>query len=1064
MLSSDNYTMITEIDGEPLVMTSGSIVSPEQIYNNYILENVEVKDGFTFNGSLGTQSVEILPDGSTTVKLYFTRDRVDLYVVVGTGLESAGVVYAGTNITYVGSEENGEHYTVLHGDSVTLTATSKAGYNDATFTSGDVEITNKTFTMPLNEQMRVTVNASATPKTDTIYTIEVYLADELGAYKETATYETEGKGTTDEAIPTSDAQSIIEEEFDLATYHYNEFKYGQNAESEDVTTILGDGSSVIKFYYLRNEYKVTYEVTYADSIDALPVGSEVVFGKTVEATFTMQAGYTFDSVIATRKVPGEQESELKDEVLEDFVTATPVEEGSLTYKITFTMPAYEVNIKINTTANTDTAYTVVYHYEKVTLNNEYDEGETVDKEGTTGTVITEEMIGMVDGTIASPKEGFEYSRNDLIDNTQIAGDGSTVVNVYFNRIRKQMQVSYTDDNMGLSNLQVKVNGVVVDGNEAEEGSSGVIITTRTYSIAYGQSVEVSFDLAEFFEFDGFEVTGLNKAQTEDEPLKVGEYRENGTVVNYVHGLEDVKISITVTAIEVNYTVKYFTQNVVPYEEANDQVVENYSEEAVFEATGSALINNNLTADFIKQTYIDAISSLPNYNEEIFVGMNIASYWYKATNSSEEDITGFITVASDGSTVINIYINRQIIDINLNLDDNFADTEDNIKYVYGDEVTINVSTEPGYDFVALKVNGTPVESGYEVVEGENNEEIVSYSFTISEENIMLDEETKAYKIDVEMTSVAGEADYTINIYLENIELNGTSNVYGEPTAHTLSGTTGTAINYEDYLTAPEGYNLLNVKFDSEVNEEDQPLINGDESSVINIYFNLQVIYFEIELTEGVESFSVSSRYGSLQDNGADGLVHSYMAKYGEILQSFNAVFKGGFTYRGISLSFRGEDNEWTEGEIQQDSLTLSSYSYSVPAKEFKMILTTEASDIIIYYDPNDGSAGVSEEHFYGDLVTIRDTMFEKDGYTFLGWALSPEQAELGEEGVAYRAGETLTITNSITLYAVWEKATPNNWWIYLVIGLCILLLIIIIIIIIIVTRKKKKTEKQKMAAI
>ena len=170
-----------------------------------------------------------------------------------------------------------------------------------------------------------------------------------------------------------------------------------------------------------------------------------------------------------------------------------------------------------------------------------------------------------------------------------------------------------------------------------------------------------------------------------------------------------------------------------------------------------------------------------------------------------------------------------------------------------------------------------------------------------------------------------------------------------------------------------------------------------------------------------------------------------------------------TYRGISLSFRDEDNEWTEGEIQQDSLTLSSYSYSVPAKEFKMTLITEASDIIIYYDPNDGSAGVSEEHFYGDLVTIRDTMFEKDGYTFLGWALSPEQAELGEEGVAYRAGETLTITNSITLYAVWEKATPNNWWIYRVIGLCILLLIIIIIIIIIVTRKKKNKEKQKMAA-
>ena len=320
-----------------------------------------------------------------------------------------------------------------------------------------------------------------------------------------------------------------------------------------------------------------------------------------------------------------------------------------------------------------------------------------------------------------------------------------------------------------------------------------------------------------------------------------------------------------------------------------------------------------------------------------------------------------------------------------------------------------------------------------------------------------------KIDVEMTSVAGDADYTINIYLENIELNGNSNIYSEPTVHTLTGTTGTVINYDEYLTAPEGYNLVDVEIDSSVEEGEQPIINGNETSAINIYFNLQVIYFEIELTEGVESFSVSSRYGSLTDNGVEGLVHSYMAKYGEILQSFNAVFKGGFTYRGISLSFRDDNYDWTEGEIQQDSLTLSTYTYSVPSREFKMTLTTEASDIIIYYDPNDGGAGVSESYAYGDQVTIRDTMFEKDGYTFLGWSLSPEQAELGEDGVAYRAGDTLTITNSITLYAVWERASANNWWIYLVIGLGILLLIIIIIIIIIVTRKKKDKEKQKMAA-
>ena len=907
--------------------------------------------------------------------------------------------------------------------------------------------------------MRVTINASATPKTDTPYTIEVYLANELGVYGDEATYTTTGEGTTDEAIPTENARAIIEDEFDLSTYHYSEFRYGQDEESEDITTILGDGTSVIKFYYLRNEYAVSYEVTYPNSINALPASDYVVFGNTVQATFTIQSGYTFESVTATRP----QDGELEDEVLSDFVIVTPPEEGSSTYTISFTMPAHNVKISINTTANTDTAYKVVYHYERVTLNNEYDEGETIDKEGTTGVVITEEMIGMADGTITSPRKGFEYSRNDLVENTVIQGDGSTVVNVYFSRIRKQMQVSYNDDNMGLSNLQVRVNGVVVDGEESE-GSGGVIITTRTYSIAYGQTVEVSFTLAENFEFDGFVVEGLTEREAEGE-LQAGEYRENGTVITYVHGLEDVRIGITVEAIEVEYTVRYFTQNVVSYEEADDQVVENYSLEAVFEATGLALINNNLTADFIKQTYIDGISTLPNYNAELFVGMNVASYWYKATNSSGGDITDFVTVAGDGSTVINIYINRQIIDINLDLDDNFAETEENIKYVYGSEVTIMASTEPGYDFVSLEVNGSAVESGYEVTQGNNNEEIVTYAFTISEENIVFDEVTEAYKIDVKMTSVAGDANYTINIYLENIELNGTPNIYSEPTVHTLTGITGTIINYDEYLTAPLGYNLINVEVLSSVNEEEEPIINGNQGSVINIYFNLQVIYFEVELTEGVESFSVSSRYGSHIDNGEEGIIHSYLAKYGEILQSFNVAFTPGFTYRGIRLSFRDDDGNWTEGEIQQDSLSLNNYSYNVPAMEFKMTVVTESQEFIVYYDPNDGSAGVPDpnSYSYGDQVIIMDNMFEREGYTFLGWAISPENAELGEDGVAYRAGDQITIQSSMTLYAVWARAGSNNWWIYLVIGLGILLLLIIIIIIIIVTRRKKDKEKQKMAS-
>ena len=513
---------------------------------------------------------------------------------------------------------------------------------------------------------------------------------------------------------------------------------------------------------------------------------------------------------------------------------------------------------------------------------------------------------------------------------------------------------------------------------------------------------------------------------------------------------------------MNYTVRYFTQNVISIDEVNNQDVANYSTEAVFEVTDLEYINDNITADEIRTQYIEGIADLPNYNEAFFVGMNLDSYWYRATNSTSTDITSFIQVAADGSTVINIYVNRQIIDINLDLDDNFAETEDNIRYVYGAEVNIVVSTDPGYDFVSLQVNDIAVESGVLVTEGLNNEEIVTYSFTINEENIVYDEVTESYKIDIVMTSVAGDATYTINIYLENIELNGTSNIYSEPVSHVLNGITGELINYDEYLTAPEGYTLYDVEISSGV-IDDQPIINGNNSSSISIYFNLRTINFEIVFSEGVETFTVSGRYGTLSMIGELDDRYTYAAKYGEILYNFVATLRGGYTYQGISLAYMDESGAWLEGEIQQDSLVLSRYQFEVPAETFLMTVTTAPAEIIIYYDPNDGSAGVSEEYIYGDEITIREVMFENNGYTFLGWAISPMNAELGAEGVAYLPGQVITAENSLTLYAVWERTENSGWWLYLVIGLIILLIIIIIIIIIIVVKRKKDKEKRRMAS-
>ena len=1069
-ITSDNYSDLIDSDEKvELKLETGTQVTPQYIFDTYINSKMSTKEGFTFDttNSTNTTNVTIGSDGNTDIRLYFSRNRYDLYVVASTGIASAGIVTEGTTHTPIGTTAGTARYSVLHGATVNLTATERTGYENITFTSSDVTISTDTFTMPTTA---VTVTASATAMTNINYYIDVFLADETNSFGEVATETLQGTGTTDAPIPTTDARAIVESVEsgveNISRYNFNRFEYYidesvETDEGEDpvyITTIAGDGSSRLKIYYTRKDYALNYNTTNIDGIDTLPTNTRVIWGNNIEGTFTLQAGYTFESIGAYRTVM--VDGEPTEELISGLVSHT--NEGNV-YSYSFTMPAEDIVIRITTTANENTEYRIVYHYESTTLGT-YDASEPIVEHGTTGEIITEAMIGVVDGTMASP-EGFEYSRNDLDSNTRIAGDGSTVVNIYFTRLRSTLSLSFNDENReAFSNLQVMVNNQLVVGDEVED-SGGIEITTYTYEIAYGQAVEVSFDLAEYFEFDGFGVTGLTEATNPDE-LKVGEYTEDGTTLSYIHGLEEVEVDITIEAIQVPYTVRYFTQNVVDIADINVQKVENYSTEAVFEATGMAYINDNIEATIIKDTYIDGIAELPDYNAELFTGMNLQSYWYLGTHGNGETFdNNFIQVTADGTTVVNIYVNRQIVNINLDLDDNFAENEENIQYVYGAEATIEASTEPGYDYVSLEINSTNVTTGVIVTEGDNNEEHISYTFTLIGDNLVYDE-VEGYKVDVKMTSTVGSADYTINVYLERIERNGMADVYGEPAStYVRTGTTGEVIDYSDLLTAPNGYNAsYRTTIDSELDGLGNPIIEGDESSVVNIYFDLLAIYIEVELTTGIESFSVSGLYGSLTPLETSGDTYTYLAKYGEILYNFVVVAEPGYSYEFINLATRLPNDEWSSAVKQEESINISTYRYEVQATDARMTIVAEESDIMVYYDPNDGTPGVPETWNYGDEIIIRDNMFERAGYTFLGWATDETlNNENAEDRVAYRAGDTVVLTSNLTLYAVWQAETSNGWLIYLIIGLGILLLLIIIIIIIIVVKRKRDKERRKMAS-
>jgi|GEM_PF-6455841 len=165
------------------------------------------------------------------------------------------------------------------------------------------------------------------------------------------------------------------------------------------------------------EYTVTFAAESGETITTKTVlEGETVSAEGVEAT--EKVGYTVVWTV--------------DGAAYDF--ATPVN-GDLTITA-----SYE--------ANTNTAYKTEYYVEKV--NGGYELSETVNGTGVTGAEVTAEKKTF---------EGMEYTlTSDSVEKTTINGDGSTVLKVYYNRVK--YNVVFKANGEEFSDNKVKYGGTV----------------------------------------------------------------------------------------------------------------------------------------------------------------------------------------------------------------------------------------------------------------------------------------------------------------------------------------------------------------------------------------------------------------------------------------------------------------------------------------------------------------------------------------------------------------------------------------------------------------------------
>ena len=338
--------------------------------------------GFHLTDDLSANATTINGDGSTVLKLYYDRNTADVSYTY--------------NYTPKNAPELPVKAVIRFGTTVAVAeAPSLVGYDFSGWVSNQADLSGGTFSMPDNV---VVITGDWTPLSEP-YQVEYYLQELDGSYTLTDTENCTGLTDTQALAPAKGYTGFAETQ--------------ASKEAEANTTVNGDGSTVLKLYFDRNIYTVSY--AYQGDTDTippeLPAAATYRYGETVTVSSVEPSlqGYDFGGW----KTQG---SEITDG--------------------TFTMPAKDVAITGAWYPKDGISFQIMY-YQQNLVDDDFTLVDTVDGKGITGSVIPK---------IHREYEGFiETSESLLAEETKIASNGSTVVKLYFDRNTYTVSYAYQGD-------------------------------------------------------------------------------------------------------------------------------------------------------------------------------------------------------------------------------------------------------------------------------------------------------------------------------------------------------------------------------------------------------------------------------------------------------------------------------------------------------------------------------------------------------------------------------------------------------------------------------------------
>ena len=537
---SNNYTLISTQNATGT--TGASVTPPVKSTTDY--------QGFT---PPPTQTKTIAGNGGTVINYYYTRNTYTITLNKDIGIDT---------ITGVGS--------YLYGANVNINATLLDGYSWKNWT-GTLENTaqNYTFAMPAENiintahatvnQYRITYDLNGGQETQNPeqYTVETESFTLAQPTREGYTFLgwTGTNGTTAEPLVTISKGSTGDMHYranwtanqgtEYTVKHWkqnvdgkaeaqNEYNYtiaeskiftgttdtkvtpetknyeGFTSPQTQEVTILGDGSLEVNYYYTRNSYEVT--LNKGKGVAAVLGAGTYLYEEEVTINAIILAGYDW--------VKWQGERETRD------------------IKVTFQMPAENLEFTTLTMANPNTKYTINHWKQKIDgIQDQYNENnyEIADTDiltGETDSKVSPETKEY-EGFIAPDAEGISVP---------ITGEGTLVIDYYYKRNSYEVKLN---KGTGIENIKVT-------GNITGQGKE---------SYLYEEQVTIEAEVKPGYTWKNW-IVG---EQTEENENTVSTQTHTFTI-----GAEGVEYTAEATPNQdTPYTVKHWQEN-LPEETTNNE--------------------------------------------------------------------------------------------------------------------------------------------------------------------------------------------------------------------------------------------------------------------------------------------------------------------------------------------------------------------------------------------------------------------------------------------------------------------------------------------------------------